>query len=117
LRRQVGADTVELDTIEGYARYSFTVPRTIDFEVLQEALTGAAYTLASAQLSLPGVAERGHCEVCDADRLQLRLDGTDQRFDIVAGELPTGRRLRVNAEAQGWEQGHVQLEVLQSDEL
>lgn len=117
LRRQVGADTVELDTIEGYARYSYTLPRAIDFELLQEALNGAAYTLASAQLSVRGVAERGHCQVCEADRLQLRLDGTDQRFDIIAGKLPTGRRLRVTAEARGWEQGHVQLEVLQSVEL
>ena len=111
MRRQVGADAVRIDTLEGYAGYSLAEPQRIDFPAVERAAFGAGYTLMGVEIQIAGRIVSGPGEQGEAQILLLEVDGTGQRFELE-GDVPAGAHVRVRARASSWKAQQVRLEVL-----
>ena len=83
MRRQLGADAVDLDTREGIARYALVQPRTIDTADVERALYGAGYTLVEMRIEISGTIVRRPCERCGSEVAFLQADGTNQLFELT----------------------------------
>ena len=112
MRRQVGATTVDIDTIEGYARYTIGEPRRIDFGAIEEAAHDAGYTLTGLTLTVTGRVEEFACDVCDDDVLALRLPGTGQRLEVQGDLPPPGETARVTVSVSSWAGGHPRIRTV-----
>jgi hypothetical protein len=98
LRRQLGADVVDLDTQAGYARYGVNTPRELDVSEMDEAAFGAGYSVISIDLRVTGTVAIGHCKMHDKDIPQLRVRESDQllSLDESALDLPRGQELTLD---------------------
>gem|GEM_PF-1493240 len=112
LRRQVGADTIELDTEKSFARYTLARPRRIDFAKMEEAAEDASYTLKSIVLEIEGVTSETQCQKCGRSVPTLRIPATGQTFELE-GDVPIGVTTKIRASVQGWDGGHARLVVLE----
>ena len=110
LRRQAGADTVYLDTVDSYAHYALQEPQHIDFADIKQAAYDAAYDITEIRLDLKGEVVRHACEPCNgATRSFLRLE-TGQEFELRgAGSLAGGHAIR--GVVVDWETDHPRLSV------
>jgi len=99
---------VELDGIEGYARYWLREPKTLSFEDMLEAAADAAYTITKVELELQGNTSRADCEHCAGEVSLLTIPETGQRFEL-AGEVPAGQSLRGIFDVSNWEGEHPQI--------
>ena len=110
LRRQLGADAVDLDTRAGRAHYTLAEPVRIDFAAIEKAAVGAGYTLKELTLELEGDVVRAPCESCAQDATMLRVSETTQQIELV-GDVPPGGAVRVKGSVAGWAGSHVRLLV------
>ena len=122
MRRQLGADAVDLDTREGIARYALVQPRTIDTTDVERALYGAGYTLVEMRIEISGTVVRRPCEHCGSEVAFLQADGTGQLFELAGPDppsspLPSNGRVRVRGVLRGWDGDHARLEVEGSESL
>ena len=112
MRRQLGADHVELDTWEGWARYQLAEPRMLDVARIVNAVERADYTLLGLELRLSGRVVRGPPEDREAGEvLWLEVEGTGQRWEIRgahADSVSAAYRTRVS----DWTEAQVWLEVI-----
>lgn len=110
LRRQAGADTVYLDTVDSYAHYALREPQPIDFYAIQRAAIDAAYEITEIRLDLSGEIVEHACADCNgANRQFIRLS-TGQELELRgAGSL--GGRQSIRAVAVDWEGAHPRLSV------
>jgi hypothetical protein len=110
LRRQVGADSVEIDTRASTAAYAHSKPVVIDFDVIEGAAYDAGYTLVSLTLQLDGELSVGHCEACGGDVDVLTVAETGQRLE-AAGDAPHGVPLRIVGKVTEWADGHARISI------
>ncbi|MDG2149365.1 MAG: hypothetical protein P8N09_07565 [Planctomycetota bacterium] len=98
LRRQLGADVVDMDTEAGYARYGVNTPRELDVSQMDEAAFGAGYSVTSIELRVTGTVAVGHRKMHDKDIPQLRVRGSDQllSLDESALDLPRDQELTLD---------------------
>ena len=103
-RRQLGADHVRIDTVEGYAGYWLLEPQVINVVDIRDAAEGAAYTLVEAEIDVRARIERAACGPCGEVRSFAVVPATGQRFEL-AGEIPAQAvqplNLRVHAPFAG----------------
>ena len=116
MRRQAGADALDLDTVKGYVRFVIRKPRTVDFAAVERASYGAGYTLKGVEMEAVGKVVRAPCPSCRQDVLYLELDTTGQRLEL-RGEAPAGHRVRIEGEVSGWKSGHVAITVIHLEDL
>ena len=110
MRRQVGADTMDLDNIGGVVHYSLYTPRTLDLEDIQEAVYGAGYTLTGIEFLVDGRTVSRPCDTCDREVVFLELDETGQLIELT-GKIPAGLHARVEGALSSWDGEHPRLEV------
>jgi hypothetical protein len=115
LRRQLDADTVELDTRASFARYSYAEPREIDYGEIGDAAESASYTVAVVDLRIRGEVETERCERCDADVSVLVAEGTGQRLELD-GEPPAGGGAVVEGRVLGFDTDHPRLHTHCTDD-
>jgi len=109
LRRQVGATTVDIDTIESYVEYGIGEPRVIDYGAIMSAGHDAGYDQISRfVLTVTGTTTHGRCAQCDAERWFLRVPETGQVFEL-AHEVAVGDDVTIRARVEGWETDHALL--------
>ena len=101
LRRQVGADIVDIDTEEGTAGYKLLHPMRIDFRAIENAAHDAGYTLTEVVLEIVGQSFTTYCDECSADVHVLKIPQTDQNFELE-GDVPDKTTLRLTGSAKGW---------------
>ena len=106
MRRQVGANTVKIDTRKGWVSYQLFDTRILDFSVIDEAIQGAGYTVANLHINLEAVLDEG--------AQALRIQSTGQKFELgMEGELldvdgvalVPGASAHVTGEVTNWTQG------------
>ena len=122
MRRQLGADAVDLDTREGIARYALVQPRTIDTADVERALYGAGYTLVEMRIEISGTIVRRPCERCGSEVAFLQADGTNQLFELTGPDLPnppasSNGRVRLRGVLRDWDGDHARLEIEGSESL
>ncbi len=119
MRRQLGADAVDLDTREGIARYALVQPRTIDTADVERALYGAGYTLVEMRIEISGTVVRRPCERCGREVAFLQADGTGQLFELAGPDPPnpSDGRVRVRGVLRDWDGDHARLEIEGSESL
>ena len=101
LRRRAGADTVDLDTVKGFAHFAYYSPRKIDLALLQRAAHDAAYTIKRLELEARGEVVKAACKTCGRQTHFLRVDKTKQLLEI--GEtLSVGSKGLVRLSATRW---------------
>ena len=114
MRRQVGADYVDIDTIVGYCRYSYERPVLIEYEDIEEAVADASYTLTKITLLLRGDVVRQACEICAEEVSVLVIPETGQRFELVEDASPEESVLLQGC-ATDWLGDHPRLELHRHD--
>jgi hypothetical protein len=101
LRRRAGADTVDLDTVKGFAHFAYFSPRKIDMALLQRAAHDAAYSIKRLELEVRGEVVKAACTTCRRETHFLRVDKTKQLIEI--GEtLPIGSKGLARLSATSW---------------
>ena len=114
MRRQLGANEVEIDTEEEYARYVLWNPTRIDFDAILKASKDAGYTLTAIKLDIEGEVIMADCLECASTVPMLRIAQTGQSFEL-GEELEVGATIRITADVRGWEGEHPVLDVLDSE--
>ena len=112
LRRQLGAEQIDLDTDTGWAQFTLPEPVLIDYDALEEAADDASYTIVQLLLDISGRAQVARCEPCERDVTRLRIPETGQTFELV-GAVPANASLRVKLSTEDWTGDHVRFEVLE----
>ena len=107
LRRQLGADAVDLDTQAGYARYTLARPVPIDFVAIEKAASDAGYTLKELTLTLEGEVINAPCERCAGEVAMLKISETGQLIEIEGNAPSPGTRAK--GTVSGWAEGHVRI--------
>ena len=88
LRRQAGADTVYLDTVDSYAHFALQEPQPIDFGAIEQAAYDAAYDITEIRLDLKGKVITHACDSCNGAERQFLKVATGQEFELRgAGDL------------------------------
>ncbi|MFT7543110.1 MAG: hypothetical protein ACI9K5_004093 [Gammaproteobacteria bacterium] len=102
MRRQAGADLVDIDTFEGSCRFFYLTPRMIDFDALERAANDASYDLVAITLNLEGEIVR------NGDGFELVASETGQRFPID-GQTHFKGRMHLHTTVADWagEYGHL----------
>ena len=113
MRRQLGANAVDIDTEAETASYMLWTPRHIDFDEILEASKDAGYTLTGIKLDLEGEVIMADCLHCADTVSMLTVGETGQSFELD-GEFMAGATLRITADVQGWDGHHPGLDVLES---
>ena len=85
MRRQFGADHVEINTVEQWAKAYLHEPVRIDFSKFVAAAATASFPTTVIQLEIEGTVQE------NATGLRLEVTGTDQSFPIEAGILAPGQ--------------------------
>jgi len=114
LRRQVGATHFDIDATQGYASFAFANPVDINWEAIADTADSAGYKVNAYQFIVEGTVTTAHCDLCEEDVPVIRLPDTGQEFEL-AGELPALGRVRLKALASGWTEGHLTLDVTESE--
>lgn len=113
MRRQLGANEVEIDTEAEYARYTLWKPTRIDFGAILEAAKDAGYTLTGIQLDIAGVVTMSDCTQCESTVPLLEIATTGQSFELE-GEFEKGATIHITAAVRDWNGEHPVLDVLES---
>ena len=106
MERQVGADFLDLDTDEQFARAAFVKPRSFDFGVVDLACDGAGYALMSIELELSGTVEQRSCDDCGGPRDFLVVEGSGQALELQESAT-AGAHGRWFGTIHGWDTDHV----------
>ncbi len=114
MRRQCGADAVDIDTIEGYCHFAYLEPTELDFAQMESASLDAGYVLAELKVDVSGEVVRADCATCQGPVFWLELPGTNQRLHLE-GEHFAGP-LDAYASVHGWSSDHPTLELLEAPE-
>lgn len=104
MRRQLGADAVDIDTRASSCHLAFEDPVPLDFLAVESAAADAAYTLIDIELRAVGEVVRADCVSCAGEVSYLELPGTRQRLEF-AGEQQPGP-IEVFVRVDGWESVH-----------
>lgn len=115
MTRQLDAEYIDIDTEEGYVKFGFTEPKTLDFTAVNKAADDAAYTLKILELRVRGRTLTTACTSCAGDTLALRIPQTGQVLELI-GDVPLDRDVLLHASVTGWLGDHPQLEVLGFEE-
>lgn len=110
LRRQAGADTVYLDTVDSYAHYALQEPQTIDFSAIEKAAYDAAYDITEIRLDLEGEVVEHACADCNGANRQFLKLSTGQELEL-RGAGATGGRTSIRAVVVDWDGAHPRLSV------
>ena len=92
MRRRFGADHVELNTIEQWAKAYLHEPVRIDFTKFVEAAASANVPTTSIELEIEGAVQESTAG------LRFEVAGTEQSFPIEAGFLKPGDSGRIHAD-------------------
>jgi hypothetical protein len=90
---------------------SFGPPVKFVFPEYIDAATSAAYETIAIRLTAPGTVEHGECATCDSERYFLRIDETEQLFELVGDDFEVGEHIEEEYVVRGWEGAHSQLVV------
>ncbi len=101
MRRQLGANQVEIDTEEEYARYTLWNPTRIEFDAILKASKDAGYTLTGIKLDIAGKVIMSDCTQCASSVHMLEIEQTGQSLELE-GELEVGTTIRIKADVRGW---------------
>lgn len=110
MRRQCGADAIDIDTDEGYCHFAYLKPTHFSFAKMESASLDAGYTLVNLLIDVKGEVVRGDCDTCGESVHWLEMAGTKQRLHL-RGDFAEGP-LEVHASVHGWSGEHPTLEVL-----
>lgn len=111
MRRQLGADHVDIDTLISFCGFRLDSPRTIQFSAIGQAAKDALYQLNSVQLIVSGSVRSAACATCGSDRPQLALEGSGQLLELVHWPH-TPARGRFVLELQDWNSPHLRAQVV-----
>ena len=92
---------MELDTEEGYARFTLRAPKKVDFVAIQNAAHAAAYTIKKLEIEIAGEVTKARCDTCKKESLYLKVNSTGQLLEIE-GNVQVGHRGRLRASADDW---------------
>ena len=106
-----GVVYVQLDTEFQFARIFYGEPVTIDLEAIERSAGEAGFGLHAIRLTVPGVVVSAPGTSEGVARFLLRVDGTDQLFELAGEEHAAGEELEVEAEVLGWEDGRPRLRL------
>ncbi len=109
----MGANEVEIDTEEEFARYTLWHPTRIDFDAILKASKDAGYKLTGIRLDIAGKVTMSDCVQCLGTVSLLELVQTGQSFELEE-ELEPGTMIRIKAVVRGWDGEHPVLHVLES---
>lgn len=112
MRRQLGADEVDIDTEAETASYMLWNPTRIDFGAILKASKDAGYTLTGITLDIAGEVTMADCMHCADTVPMLTIRETGQSFELD-GEFETGAKLRVTADVLGWDGEHPVLDIIE----
>lgn len=104
MRRQLGADAVDIDTRASSCHLAFEGPVQLDFLAVESAAADAAYALIDIELSAAGEVVRGDCATCAREVSYLELPGTGQRIEFWGA--PELGPIDVFAKVDGWQSAH-----------
>lgn len=107
MRRQFGADAVDIDTRASTCRLAFAEPEMLDFTLAESAAIDAGYQLIGLTVEAKGTVVAGPCAKCGTEVHYLKLPGTGQTFEL-AEPLPLGP-IELKAELEGWNTLHPRL--------
>lgn len=110
LRRQAGADTVYLDTVDSYAHYALQDPQPIDFGAIQRAAKDAAYDITEIRLDLKGEIVEHACASCNGAMRQFLKLSTGQELELRGAGSATGQQ-SIRGVVADWESAHPRLSV------
>jgi len=110
LRRQAGADTVYLDTVDSYAHYALQEPQPIDFDVIKQAAYDAAYDITEIRLDLTGKVITHACDSCNGAERQFLKVATGQEFELRGAVGLVGQQ-SVRGVVVDWDGPHPRLSV------
>ena len=117
LERQFGADVVQLDTVDSWARCYLKDAKNIQFENLDPAARAAGYTLTKVDIEARGKVIEAPCATCKVpDKRFLVLAGTDQRVEL-AGNATASPAARVTGQLVGWSSDHPVIVVESQESL
>ncbi len=113
IRRQLGADAVDIDTRASTCSFAYEDSVWIPFEDMQDAAADANYNMIGLIFTAQGKVVEAYCDTCGSDELFLELPGTEQRLELTK-DHPLGE-VMLRAQVQGWndENDHVQLLVIE----
>ncbi|MGB0951765.1 MAG: hypothetical protein ACPG31_00940 [Planctomycetota bacterium] len=110
LRRQAGADTVYLDTVDSYAHYALQDPQSIDFADIEKAAYDAAYDITEIRLDLKGEVVEHACDSCNGAQRQFLRMSTGQEFELRGSTTGVGTQ-SIRAVVVDWAGEHPRLSV------
>lgn len=110
LRRQAGADTVYLDTVDSYAHYALQEPQSIDFSAIERAAYDAAYDITEIRLDLRGEVVEHACASCNGAERQFLKLSTGQEFELRGSTTGSGQQT-IRAVVVDWAGEHPRLSV------
>lgn len=110
LRRQAGADTVFLDTVDSYAHYALQKPQSIDFSAIERAAYDAAYEITEIRIDLEGEIIEHACDQCNGAQRQFLKLSTGQEFELRGAGAGAGMQ-SVRAVVVDWAGEHPRLSV------
>ena len=109
MRRQFGADAVDIDTRASTCRLAFAEPELLDFAMAESAAIDAGYQMTGLTIETKGTVVAGPCAKCGTEVHYLELPGTGQRFELTEAQ-PLGP-IELKATLEGWETFHPRLVV------
>ena len=111
MRRQLGVDVVDLDTVAGYVKFGWVKPLVIDSAKIDKIVHGAGYKTLTAQLKTSGTIFKKQVDGADAYFLKIR--GTDQEFELL-GDQPVGPVEDIHLNFTAWPNKGVPMLVVKS---
>ena len=109
MRRQFGADAVDIDTRESTCHVAFEEPEVLNFRKVSSAAEDANYALIGVTLDAKGTVVAGDCTTCATEVYYLKMPGTGQLLEL-AEPLPVGQ-VELQAEVIDWMGFHPRLVV------
>lgn len=109
MRRQFGADAVDLDTRESTCHVAFDEPEVLNFRLAESASADANYQLNGVAIEAKGEIVAGHCDQCADEVHFLKMPTTGQLLELVE-PLPLGE-VELKAEVVDWKGFHPRLAV------
>ncbi len=109
MRRQAGADAVDIDTRQSTCFVGYEKPRELDFDRIDSAAKDAHYEMIGIDLKARGTVVTGRCDTCDADVSFLKL--TQGRDSIELAEPAPKGPATLNGKVLDWDTKHPRLQV------
>ncbi len=112
MRRQLDADSVDLDTILGLAHYAYTQPMRLDMQAIQAAARRADYVVTQVDIRLQGTVLDESCASCEQAGLVIEVQGTKQKLHLQRSaeqgqNPPVDTPITLKASSVSWGEEHI----------